>query len=301
VHLSFTGTVSIHNVTSILETSSSGVRDTIDILNADELNALFSIAFQEVEKNPATPGIVPEVNDNPILKSLIGIENLPVKREYLEAMLDVHDFRLNRKSKHENLQAYRQLFDFKMQADTFYWQVFPLLTAAEAFILYISVGSGSSTDDSELFSRVLMSIVGISFVVISWISFHINKSKLDVYTKRLFWVEVRCKYPIIHAKDVMVINDRRNFLQFSMYAYWTDFFRVLICTHVLCIFNAVGLNWKAKSGIQVLLFLPILWFLRPFWHHMFEAVNKWCEKHLWATMLLLILLVLLVILLAFLL
>jgi hypothetical protein len=164
----------------------------------------------------------------------------------MESLLDVLDFGLS-PDPSTNIHTYRQLFDIKIQADGFYWQVFPLLTAAEAFIFYISVGSGAG--NSEVFSKVLVSVVGVAFVTISWISFYINKSKLDLYTKRLFWMEVLCKYPVMHSKNVMAVSDRRFILNSPLYFYWTFFLHFLLFAHIMCILDAVEWDWH--GGILV--------------------------------------------------
>lgn len=149
------------------------------------------------------------------LKQIFGDTRIPMdkKRLYLWALVDISSlmkvclvdksvetkFDTNKVS-----ELWKGILGMKLQADGFYWQVFPVLTAAEAFIFYISVGSGGET----LFAKVFTSMIGIMFVGICAFSFHVNMVKLDTYTMRLYWLETLAELPSMHSKALMSVTAR---------------------------------------------------------------------------------------------
>lgn len=163
--------------------------------------------------------------------------------------------------------TYTHLHTEKLQADGFYWQVFPILTAGEAFIFFISIGPGTR------FSRILASVVGIAFVVICWISFAINKHKLDIYSKRLYCVELLTGRPQIHAPDYMSIRGRRRYLRFSLHDYWVKFFMFLIVCHVLAIVKASsGRHTVYMDGVKGICAIVGLYIVYVIYQHAWPHV-----------------------------
>jgi hypothetical protein len=170
----------------------------------------------------------------------------PAAEEYLWALVDVWRLLESVPVTGEGntvliTDLYGKMTDQRTAADEFYWQVFPVITTAEAFIFYISVGSGALPGFSD--GRKLVATVGIVFVLICWYSFYVNKTKLDTYTKRLFWLEVLTGRPQLHAASIMQTSERRCFST-TLFDAWQTFFVFLIACHV------VSIVWMVQQGVQ---------------------------------------------------
>ena len=141
--------------------------------------------------------------------------------------------------------VYEAIRQVKIQAEGCYWQVFPVLTAAESFIFYISVGSGAAGK----FSRFLTSCIGIAFVFISMFSLHVKKQALDICTFRLFWLEVMFDLPRLNSYFFASIKNRRPWLfSLSLSHAWVAFMLVLLFCHALVIVDLYKDCWRTKDG-----------------------------------------------------
>jgi hypothetical protein len=213
----------------------------------------------------------------------------PAADGYLRALVDVWRLLESAVLAGQDEQAllsdlYGKMTEQRTAADQFYWQVFPVITTAEAFIFYISVGSGSLAEFPD--GRKLVAAVGLGFVVICWYSFYVNKSKLDIYTLRLFWLEVLTGRPQLHAASLMQTSERR-FFSTTLYNAWQTFFVFLIACHVvsilwMCRVHSIGspvppwLRWCFQSEVQwwVLAVVPV-YALAPDLFNMFGNKRRW--------------------------